>query len=54
MEKAVYSVGEVCSILGLSRTTVLKMVSEGMLAAIKLPRKILILKTSLDNLLKAG
>jgi excisionase family DNA binding protein len=51
MERATYTLKEACTILGLSRFTVLKMVDEGRLDAIKFPRKILITKFSLDKLL---
>ena len=51
MEKATYTLQEVGAILGVSTHAVRKMVDNGMLAAIELPKKILVPKKSLNDLL---
>lgn len=52
MERATYTLKETCQILGLNRLTVMKLVDEERLRAVRLTRKILITKSSLDKLLQ--
>ena len=54
IKRMAFTVDEVAESLGLHPNTVYKLVSENKLSHVKLGRKILISKTSLDEWLKSG